>query len=417
MEFHGLRRVCVKERYRARRAPVVRMAFMKDRFPLSTLLSYALVAFTIEFDNEAERRLPHATRLQGRTPGALYAPWLVSMVMWFNCMRYVDDRGVTPRELKRLARTGTNLRGMERWRYVTVGPDPAGGRSRPPRSAWLIRARPGGRMAREIWGPLFQVIERRWEERFGEPEFRELRELLRAIVDQLEPGLPDCLPILGYGLFSSAPDAEAGALPARSAKDHGTEAGVEAGPQGSISDLPLPALLSRVLLAFAIEFERESEVSLAIGADVLRLFGEAGTAERQAVRIRDLPHLSGVSKEAIAMAVSYLWKRGYASLGLGSSGSTEKTLALTLKGRRARDSYFQLLSTIEARWRKQFGAQKVRRLRKSLEPLAGDGTAKGSPLFSGLEPYPEGWRALVRQSECLPHYPMVLHRGGFLDGG
>jgi hypothetical protein len=55
-------------------------------------------------------------------------------------------------------------------------------------------------------------------------------------------------------------------------------------------------------------------------------------------------------------------------------------------------------------------------LRKSLEPLVGDGTAEHSPLFKGIEPYPDGWRASVRKPETLPHYPMVLHRGGYPDG-
>ena len=39
-----------------------------------------------------------------------------------------------------------------------------------------------------------------------------------------------------------------------------------------------------------------------------------------------------------------------------------------------------------------------------------------SPLMRGLEPYPDNWRADVRPPQALPHYPMVLHRGGFPDG-
>jgi hypothetical protein len=50
------------------------------------------------------------------------------------------------------------------------------------------------------------------------------------------------------------------------------------------------------------------------------------------------------------------------------------------------------------------------------EALVGDATADSSPLFRGLEPYPDGWRASVRKPNTLPHYPMVLHRGGFPDG-
>ena len=38
------------------------------------------------------------------------------------------------------------------------------------------------------------------------------------------------------------------------------------------------------------------------------------------------------------------------------------------------------------------------------------------PSRLGLEPYPDNWRAQVRRPETLPHYPMVLHRGGYPDG-
>ena len=51
----------------------------------------------------------------------------------------------------------------------------------------------------------------------------------------------------------------------------------------------------------------------------------------------------------------------------------------------------------------------------TLVGFTGDGTA-GTPLFAWLEPYPDGWRASVRRPATLPHYPMVLHRGGFPDG-
>ena len=37
-------------------------------------------------------------------------------------------------------------------------------------------------------------------------------------------------------------------------------------------------------------------------------------------------------------------------------------------------------------------------------------------LFGGLEPYPDNWRASVRRPATLPHFPMVLHRGGYPDG-
>jgi len=70
--------------------------------PLSTLLSQVLVAFTIEFDNEFERRKPHRTTNHGGTP---HAPWLVSLAMWSNCMQFIGDDGVRVGELEELARS------------------------------------------------------------------------------------------------------------------------------------------------------------------------------------------------------------------------------------------------------------------------------------------------------------------------
>ncbi len=347
---------------------------MDGRLPLSALLSQALVAFTIEFDNEFEHQMPHRTT-NHPTIGTRTGPWLVSMVMWMNCMRFVSAEGVRVGTLEQLARTKTNLNGMERWGYVTVISD-------------LIRATPKGRQAQEVWLPLSQVIEKRWRDRFGANEIQRLRESLSAIASQIDRELPDCLPILGYGLFSRDPERD---RPAGRSSDE------------NLSNLSLPALLSRVLLSFAIEYERESEVSLAIGANVLRLVPAEG------VRVRDLPRLAGVSKEGIATAVSFLEKRKYAIL------RPVKVLALAPAGSRAQDVYHHLTEAIEARWKKSFGKDVVSTLQNQLEQSV-EGQTPSSPLFRGLKPYPDGWRAAIPRPQTLPHYPMVLHRGGFPDG-
>lgn len=366
---------------------------MPSQLPLSTLLSQTLVAFTIELDNEFEHQMPHRTANHGSTAGSRHAPWLTSMAMWSTCLRFVGEEGVTAGELERLARTPANLNGMERWGYIVVEPDPADRRPKPPRSAWMIRATPAGRKAQEVWRPLFGAIEKRWQERFGRDEIGELRESLQALIRQIDVELPDCLPILGYGLFSRVPN------PKRRAP--GSE---------EDSRLPLSALLSKVLLAFALEFESESDLSLAISANVVRVLDEKG------VRIRDLPLLSGVSKEAISMAMGVLQKTGVAVVEPDQAGGRGKVARLTPEGREAQDAYRRLLGILEERWQARFGKDAVQTLRKSLERLAGEPTAQPSPLFRGLEPYPEGWRASVRKPNTLPHYPMVLHRGGFPDG-
>jgi DNA-binding MarR family transcriptional regulator len=354
--------------------------------PLPTLLSQALVAFTIEFDNEFEHQMPHWTSNHG---GSRQGPWLVSLAMWSNCMQFIGEEGLPAGKLADLARTPTNLNGMVRWGYVVIAPDPADNRPKPPRSQWVIRATPKGRMAQEVWRPLFGVIEKRWQDRFGKDHIDQLRKSLGALISRIDTdlptrALPDCLPILGYGLYSRGPDRER--------------------PVPAEHDLTLSALLSRVLLAFAIEFERESDLSLAIGANVLRVLNEKG------VPVRDLPVLSGVSKEAIAMALGVLRKKGVVVVEQGSAGDRTKVARLTPKGLEARGAYRQLLGIVEERWQVRFGKDTIRTLRELLERLAGE------PLFRRFEPYADGWRESVRKPETLPHYPMVLHRGGFPDG-
>ena len=74
-----------------------------DRLPLSALLSQRLVAFVIEFDNEFEHQTPHRTSEHGSTSTSGSVPWLVSMAMWTQFLRFVPDEGITIREFKRLA--------------------------------------------------------------------------------------------------------------------------------------------------------------------------------------------------------------------------------------------------------------------------------------------------------------------------
>jgi DNA-binding MarR family transcriptional regulator len=366
----------------------------KDRSPLSTLLSKTLVAFTIEFDNEAEHRLPHRTTDHGASTGSHNAPWLISMARWFNCLRFVDENGISVRALEQKARTPTNLDGMRRWGYVTLAPDPADRRPKPPPSSWLIRTTPGGRLARQVCGSLFAEIDNRWNDRFGPSSLARLKDALLVVAAKLDPGLPDCMPILGYGLRNADRLTK---LPA-----------IESGPDSSISAASIPILLAKILLTFALDFEHEAEVSLAIYANLLRILRE------EPVRVRDLPAMSGMSKESLAMATGFLVKKGL--VRVESAGNAGRRVRLTALGIVARDHHQRLLAEIEKRWLARFGTETMTHLRQALEALIGDDTPEGSPLFKGLQPYPDGWRAAYPVPSTLPHFPMVLHRGGYPEG-
>jgi methyltransferase (TIGR00027 family) len=359
--------------------------------PLSALLSQALVAFTIEFDNEAEHDLPHRTTNHGPSLAGDGA-WLVSLVMYENCMRYVTEEPRTVGELEALARAGTNLDGMRRWGYVTIDGTAKKIHKGNPGPDAVLRATAAGLRARAVWAPLPGLIERRWRDRFGADQVVRLRDALIPLVRQLDPGLPDCLPILPASLLSQIP-----ALPPR--PDPADPAG-----------LPLPALLARILLSFAIEYETEAGQSLAVGATVLRVLGEAGT------RLRDLPPMAGISKEAVSWVLGVLTRSGLASEEPDPAAGRGKVARLTPQGQRAQDRYHELAGAIERRWRDRLGAGAADGVRAALEPLVTAPEGELPPLFGGMRPYPDNWRAQVRPPVTLPHYPMVLHRGGYPDG-
>src|SRR5271165_2188766 len=388
---------------RAPRAPTASRASKQPTSPalsapqpgipsLSALLSQALVAFTIEFDNEAEHRLPHRTTDHGAS-GHGDGAWLVSLVTWENCLRHVTDQPITVGELETRARTGTNLDGMRRWGYITIdGAARKIHKGRPGPDA-VLRATAAGLRAREVWLPLPGLIEQRWRDRFGTGQVDQLRESLVTVASQLDPGLPDCLPILGAALLSRGPDP---ALP----------------PAGHVdlAGLPLSALLSRVLLSFALEYEHDTGLSLAISANVLRALGADGT------RLRDLSPLTGTSKEAVSWALSILIRAHLAAEEPAPAASRGKIARLTPRGLQAQRLYYEFVGTIEQRWCERFTAAATDAVRTSLKALATAPDGEPPPLFAGLEPYPDNWRAAVRRPAALPHYPMVLHRGGYPDG-
>jgi DNA-binding MarR family transcriptional regulator len=363
---------------------------MSGRLPLSALLSQALVAFTIELDNAFESQMPHRTTRHGGTRGA---PWAVSLAMWSNCMRLVDEGGVPVRELERRARATPHLSGMQRWGYVVVEPDPADRRPSPPRRDWLMRPTDAGRRAQEVWRPLPAAIEARWRERFGAESVSGLRAGLQALVDRVGLGLPEFLTSL-YGGYAAVP-------PGRD-----EDQGAVDGPPGR---LPLSALLSQTLHAFALEFERESKASLMYSANVIRVLDRAG------VPVRDLPRRSGVAIEPITTALGILAKRGHVVVEADPGGARGKAARLTPKGGRAHDVYQHLPGEIEQRWRARFGAGELDAVRQPLEAMVTAPDGERSPLWLGLEPPAGTWRTKVRRPEVLPHHPMP-RQGGHPDG-
>jgi DNA-binding MarR family transcriptional regulator len=368
---------------------------------LPALLSQVLVAFTVELDNEFEHQMPHRTT-RGPAARSRRGPWLVSLPMWSNFLRFVPADPVPLTGLADLAAL-VNLAGLERWGYVVVEPDPADRRPKPPRRDWLVRTTAAGQRAQAVWRPLPEVIEKRWRERFGAAEIGSLTESLQALAGRLDPRLPRYLPVAGVskqGIEGRRPEL----------------------PGGHTADPPdLSVLLSRALAAFTIEFERESALSLALSANALRVLSVAG------VRVPDLPLLAGVSREAVSVSLGFLERNGCVVAGPDPAASRTRLARLTPRGVRAQEAYQRLAGIVEERWLERFGADDIGGLRGSLRGLI-ERSEAGRPLLAlGLRPYPGGWRAhkpYLAQTTAmtddpggaLPHYPMVSHRGGFPDG-
>lgn len=358
------------------------------RLPLSALLSQAFVAFTIECDNEFEHRMPHRTTRFGASAGTSNpraAPWLISMAMWAHCLRHVPQDGIPAADFA--GRAGLSRRTAEMvlkrmgrwWGYLEIAPGPGQDRASAARSDWVVRPTPAGRRAREIWEPLPDLITARWRERFG-ATVGELRSALAALAGELDPSLPEFMPITSLG---GDWRVRSGPVRARS-EDPGFAAS-------------LPALLSRSLVAFALELERATGLSPVLGANVVRVLDDTGVPARR------LSALTGLADMGIENSLSALRRRGYVTVETG------RVARLTPEGVDARGAYDAAVGEVEGKW----GRAAVR---GPLEELLGCGVTPDSPLLAGLTPYPDGWRAQVPPPQTLPHYPFVSHRGGYPDG-
>ena len=367
---------------------------MTAAHPLPTLLSQALVAHTVELDNEAEHRLPHRTTRHDGPRAEPNGPWLVSFALWANVLQYVDGDGTTVADLR--ARAGTDellLNGLRRWGYVSLTPPEGQPLRNPPQDEVVVRPSKAGHMAREVWPPLPALVDDRWRARLGRPAVDRLESALEMVFDQLTIDPPDYLPVI-----------------------HPTQGGTLGAPRSRTDPRPLPRsgalsrLLNGILFAFTVDFESTWRISLPVSATSLRILGPTGT------RIGDLPRLTGVSREGNAMCTGWLERHGCASTEPDATARRGKVVRLTAKGEAAQRTYRHVLAATEETWRARYGAGTLDQLRSALENAVGDGTYAASPLAAGLVPYPDNWRARVRRPETLPHHPMVLHRGGYPDG-
>ena len=328
-------------------------------FALLPSLSKLLVAYTIDFDNDVEERMPHSTT-RGPAAHSGQGPWLVSRAMWSNFLRFVPDDGLELDAAESLTRI-TNLHGMMRWGYVAVDRD-------------VIRPTRAGARARDLFGEIAPEVDARWLQRFGPA----LGDALAPAVDTTLPwAIPvawnDPLPPGWSSMFVAADD--------------------------------LGSLLSRAVIALTLGVEDHSRVPTQFSANAMRVVTD-GT------RIRDVAALAGISKEAGAMSVKYLLTHGLVT-------ESDRMLSLTDRGRRAQAGRPKILAAVESAWRRAYGGAALGAARDALaQPeLLREALRPPENGWRAHPPYLAQTRRLLADPvAALPEHPMVLHRGGFPDG-
>lgn len=354
---------------------------MKPQAPLASLLSQALVALTIELDNEYEHRMPSFTMDFGGT-GA----WLISTAMYSGFLQFVADDGVVMRELS--ARAGcvepvhSAYHGMRRWGYVTYEPDIAGSKPRKRDADALVRPTPTGRRAREQWAAAFDAVATRWNAR----GLDNLHRALIPVVTSIDRALPEYFPTHGADLRFPPIGAPVSRQP---------------------DSLGLLGLLAQALMNITIDFDAAAMVPLCVAQNMLRPLGD------EPVLVRDLPAVTGVAKKAWDAGVPLGERLGVWLVEPAASGRGRQ-VRLSDAGAAVRDTFEPALRAVESDWASRCGAS-LAKVRAELERFVGDGSTR-APLFAGLEPYPDGWRARTAAIVTVPHHPVVSHRGGYPDG-
>ena len=332
------------------------------RTPLPTLLGRVLGTFTRDYD-----------RARGEDGAVPQLP------AWANVLRVIDPGGtdqqdIVPRAVvaQRIARIAVAR--LERRGRVVVEPRTIPGRRG---KARIVLLTDEGATARTRAERLVATLHDDWRQRFGDDAIDRLRDALASVVNRLPIELPHH--VTGYG--EGDPSVTGGdyypeqAGPPR-IPAHGQEWPVVLRETGSdASSLPLPALLSQVLAAFAIDYDRERLGGLNRTSNFLRFVADEGmTLERAQT-------LGGVSGNGKTLHERHL----DVVVEPGRPRDMTRRVYPTPKSRRARDAYPHLVMEIEKGWSDAYG-DAIPALRAVLETV-------GNHLDGDLPDYPDtnGW--------------------------
>ena len=320
--------------------------------PLPALCSAPLIGFTRDYEH------------RGIGP---------PLPLWASFLRVMPDDGLRRVDIAAAARISRRavsaiLTGCDRAGLIAV--EAGAGRG-----AAVVKLTAAGRRARDAGRDMLQATEADWLSKY--PPVRPLRAALTELVQQLDLELPH-FPI-GYGPVDDSVTG-GGARPAVDGPpripSHGQDwVPVLRNDPSNVDTLPLTALLSQALVAFAIDFEHEG-VSLPTCVAWQQIPDDG-------IAVRDLPDGSPNPSG---------WARhGFAEI-VPSPPTVRSTITLTARAKAVRDDYLRRASAIETAWRGRFGDELVSRLRKALHDLVE-----------------------LADFGHLPHYPRVSWIGGLQE--
>ena len=290
-----------------------------------------------------------------------------TLPVWSNVLRVFGNASLTDRELgerailsKRVVRVLLRDLTHRGW----LAPDPA--RSRAHRLTDLAKTLEAAARQRLI------EVEQDWRARHGATLARQLRNGLAAIATRLDLEWPWYL--TGYGPGDASLTGGA-FLPAETGPPRVPGRGEEwpvVPRDASVPavELPLPALLSKVLAAFTVDYEEAHLGPLSAASVFLVQVPGDSISLARASTICDIVGSGRSTPERHLCVV----------VAPGRPRDGQRMVYLTPKARRIRDSYPALVMDIEARWREEYGAEVLGGLRRALETLDAD-TAPGTPAY------------------------------------
>jgi len=270
---------------------------------------------------------------------------LPPLEIWANLLRAVYQTGIDRRELpsilrlsKRAVRSRLSTAVRHGWvEELKIGP----GDDR-------VRLTLRGTHVAGRWSTVQRTAEERWRAAVGIHQSANLRACLEDLVAALPLELPH------YPASYGPADAS---ITGGNGEDW---KGVPRKDGDSVTDLPLSALVSEALVAFAMQYEEKSPVALSLSTEVVCNIPVEGRP------LREIGRSSGLSA---------LIRHGF--VRVISSGGTE-TAFLTPRGLEIQLAYEQRINGIETGWREKFSQDLITSLHCVLGEIADSGLSTTS---------------------------------------